>query len=139
MKKRAFVRYSKQGKIVPGSLILTSGSFPNGSSTWNEVPADLCCDSFVFPPNPGSYTSTVQDEYEDAVSALRFSKAAKEFIVETLKQHVEDTGSKRAAKILANIDEAITKFIAVIPAAEKTNPLVVSTDAQVSSGVAVKK
>ena len=44
MKKRAFVRYSKQGKIVPGSLILTSGSFPNGPSTWNEVPADLCCD-----------------------------------------------------------------------------------------------
>ena len=43
MKKRAFVRYSKQGKIVPGSLILTSGSFPNGPSTWNEVPADLCC------------------------------------------------------------------------------------------------
>jgi len=43
-KKRAFVRYSKQGKIVPGSLILTAGSFPQGSSTWNEVPADLCCD-----------------------------------------------------------------------------------------------
>lgn len=42
-KKRAFVRYSKQGKIVPGSLILTAGSFPNGPSTWNEVPADLCC------------------------------------------------------------------------------------------------
>ena len=44
MKKRAFVRYSKQGKIVPGSLILTSGSHPSGPSTWNEVPADLCCD-----------------------------------------------------------------------------------------------
>ena len=44
MKKRAFVRYSKQGKIVPGSLILTSGSYPNGPSIWNEVPADLCCD-----------------------------------------------------------------------------------------------
>lgn len=43
-KKRAFVRYSKQGKIVPGSLILTGGSFPNGPSTWKEVPADLCCD-----------------------------------------------------------------------------------------------
>lgn len=42
-KKRAFVRYSKQGKIVPGSLILTSGSYPNGPSTWKEVPADLCC------------------------------------------------------------------------------------------------
>lgn len=43
MKKRAFVRYSKQGKVVPGSLVLTSGSYPQGSSTWNEVPADLCC------------------------------------------------------------------------------------------------
>lgn len=43
MKKRAFVRYSKQGKVVPGSLILTSGSFPSGPSTWKEVPADLCC------------------------------------------------------------------------------------------------
>ena len=45
MKKRAFVRYSKQGKVVPGSLILTSGSFPSGPSTWKEVPADLCCDN----------------------------------------------------------------------------------------------
>jgi hypothetical protein len=44
-KKRAFVRYSKNGKIVPGSLILTSGSFPSGPSTWKEVPADLCCDN----------------------------------------------------------------------------------------------
>lgn len=43
MKKRAFVRYSKQGKIVPGSLILTGGSYPNGPATWNEIPADLCC------------------------------------------------------------------------------------------------
>lgn len=44
-KKRAFVRYSKQGKVVPGSLILTSGSHPNGPSIWKEVPADLCCDN----------------------------------------------------------------------------------------------
>jgi hypothetical protein len=43
-KKRAFVRYSKQGKIVPGSLILTGGSYPNGPATWNEIPADLCCE-----------------------------------------------------------------------------------------------
>jgi len=43
-KKRAFVRYSKSGKIVPGSLVLTNGSYPSGPSTWNEVPADLCCD-----------------------------------------------------------------------------------------------
>jgi hypothetical protein len=48
MKKRAFVRYSKQGKIVPGSLILTSGSFPSGPSTWKEVPADLCCETVTI-------------------------------------------------------------------------------------------
>jgi len=48
MKKRAFVRYSKQGKIVPGSLILTSGSYPQGSSTWSEVPADLCCETVTL-------------------------------------------------------------------------------------------
>jgi len=79
-KKRAFVRYSKQGKIVPGSLILTAGSFPQGPATWNEVPADLCCTTSVFPPNPTSYNITVQDEYEDAISALRFAEATKEFI-----------------------------------------------------------
>jgi hypothetical protein len=45
MKKRAFVRYSKKGMVVPGSLIITSGSYPQGSSTWKEVPADLCCDN----------------------------------------------------------------------------------------------
>ena len=31
--------------------------------------------------------------------------------------------------MLANIDEALTKIYAVIPAAEKTNPLVASADA----------
>jgi hypothetical protein len=49
-KKRAFVRYSKQGKIVPGSLILTAGSYPNGPSTWKEVPADLCCNNVSCGP-----------------------------------------------------------------------------------------
>jgi hypothetical protein len=44
MKKRAFVRYSKQGRIVPGSLIITNGSYPSGPSTWDEIPADLCCE-----------------------------------------------------------------------------------------------
>jgi hypothetical protein len=54
-KKRAFVRYSKQGKIVPGSLILTAGSYPNGPSTWKEVPADLCCNTV----QDGGYTCCI--------------------------------------------------------------------------------
>ena len=57
MKKRAFVRYSKQGKVVPGSLILTGGSFPQGPSTWNEVPADLCCDLITLTYDIGEGTT----------------------------------------------------------------------------------
>jgi hypothetical protein len=44
-KKRAFVRYSKNGKLVPGSLIVTQGTHPDKPSTWKEVPYDICCDS----------------------------------------------------------------------------------------------
>lgn len=44
-KKRAFVRYTKSGKIVPGSLILTQGSYPNGPGTWKEITTDLCCEN----------------------------------------------------------------------------------------------
>jgi hypothetical protein len=57
MKKRAFVRYSKQGKIVPGSLILTSGSHPNGPSTWKEVPADLCAGPILDSADSGLLAS----------------------------------------------------------------------------------
>jgi hypothetical protein len=42
-KKRAFVRYSKNGKLVPGSLIVTQGTHPDKPSTWKEVPYDICC------------------------------------------------------------------------------------------------
>jgi hypothetical protein len=48
-KKRAFVRYTKDGMIVPGSLIVTTkGGYPTGG-LYEEVPVDLCCE-----PSPGS-------------------------------------------------------------------------------------
>jgi hypothetical protein len=48
-KKRAFVRYTKDGMIVPGSLIVTTkGGYPTGG-LYGEVPVDLCCE-----PSPGS-------------------------------------------------------------------------------------
>jgi hypothetical protein len=43
MKKRGFVRYTKKGEVVPGSLIITNGSYPEGG-TYKEVPYDLCCE-----------------------------------------------------------------------------------------------
>ena len=43
-KKRAFVRYTKSGEIVPGSLIITTnGGYPDKSSLWHEVTVDKCC------------------------------------------------------------------------------------------------
>lgn len=45
MSKKAFVRYSTKGKIVPGSLIVTGGSCPKGPAKWKEVPVDLCCET----------------------------------------------------------------------------------------------
>jgi hypothetical protein len=58
-KKRAFVRYTKAGKIVPGSLVLTSGSYPSGPSTWKEVPSNLCCDNpFIITWDGGDVSLT---------------------------------------------------------------------------------
>lgn len=43
-KKRAFVRYTKSGEIVPGSLIITTnGGYPDKSSLWQEISVDKCC------------------------------------------------------------------------------------------------
>jgi hypothetical protein len=43
-KKRGFVKYTKSGKLIPGSLIITtSGGFPK-DGVYKEVDVDLCCD-----------------------------------------------------------------------------------------------
>jgi hypothetical protein len=52
VKNRAFVRYTKNGKIVPGSMIVTNGSYPEGPAKWAEITTDLCCD------DPGFYTTS---------------------------------------------------------------------------------
>jgi hypothetical protein len=41
MKKRAFIRYTKKGNIVPGSLIITNGSYPSGPALWMEIKITL--------------------------------------------------------------------------------------------------
>jgi len=42
-KKRAFVKYTKKGKIIPGSLIVTTnGGYPV-DGLYKEVATDLCC------------------------------------------------------------------------------------------------
>lgn len=46
MKERAFVRYTKAGRIVPGSMIITNGGYPK-DGTYKEVMPDLCCSNHV--------------------------------------------------------------------------------------------
>ena len=47
-KKRAFVRYTKKGKIVPGSLIVTTeGGYPK-DGVYKEVNSDLCCNAGII-------------------------------------------------------------------------------------------
>jgi hypothetical protein len=45
MKQRAFVRYTKSGKIIPGSMIMTDGSYPQGYGLYYEVQTNLCCET----------------------------------------------------------------------------------------------
>lgn len=45
MPNRAFVRYKKCGAIVPGSLILTNGTYPEPLAGWIEVPMKMECGS----------------------------------------------------------------------------------------------
>lgn len=49
-KKRAFVKYTKSGRIIPGSLIVgTKGGYPR-NGLYTEVPVDLCCAFTPFIP-----------------------------------------------------------------------------------------
>lgn len=56
MKKRAFVKYSKSGKLIPGTTIITSGKYPKGGP-YKEIPYDLCCET--DPCAPGGNPITV--------------------------------------------------------------------------------
>jgi hypothetical protein len=103
-KKRAFVRYSKNGKIVPGSLILTSGSFPSGPSTWKEVPADLCCD------NPLSIT---WDEGDVAITAVSMRILCNGTTVKTVYSNQTSTDAASLENILNNAFGLIGTFSVV--------------------------
>jgi hypothetical protein len=103
-RKRAFVRYSKNGKIVPGSLILTSGSFPQGSSTWNEVPADLCCD------NPLSFT---YDGSNVAITNVTLELYCNGTLVSTSFTNQTSTDAASLESILNNAFDLIGNFTVV--------------------------
>ena len=104
MKKRAFVRYSKQGKVVPGSLILTKGSHPNGPSTWKEVPADLCCD------NPIAVT---WDEGDVAIGAVSLRIKCNGTTVKTVYSNQNSSDAASLEAILNNAFGLVGTFTVV--------------------------
>jgi hypothetical protein len=60
-KNRAFVRYNKNGKLVPGSLIITNGSYPSKPSLWKEIALDLCCETLIQPCDCECNNTVVQN------------------------------------------------------------------------------
>jgi glutamate synthase (ferredoxin) len=55
--------------------------------------------------------------------------AAKEWLAETLKMHIDLTGSARATRLLDALDEALSsgKITAVVPASEEKSPLLLAS------------
>lgn len=60
-------------------------------------------------------------------------KAAKARVIELLKLHIDETGSRRAKRVLDNIDEALAKMTIVVPASEKSSPLLVKEEVDVGA------
>ena len=77
MKTRAFVKYTKLGKIIPGSLITTTGGAPDKSSIWKEVPTDVCCDNSKFCMPTGTLITIASTEINES-NLINFSAGAKD-------------------------------------------------------------
>lgn len=76
MKKRAFVGYTKKGKIIPGSLIETSGNYPYGPSLWYEVDTNLCCNTTTSTTTSTTTTSTTTTTTTVAPEFVTFNVTA---------------------------------------------------------------
>jgi len=59
------------------------------------------------------------------------NKAAKDFLITSLERHISLTGSAKAKSVLSKIEELLAKIWVVVPAAEKTNPLLAETPVDV--------
>lgn len=58
---------------------------------------------------------------------------AKAFLKQSLSHHFNQTGSKRAKRVLDNMDEALLKMWAVVPNAEKKNPIIASSNVAIAA------
>lgn len=56
-KLKAFVRYDRNGRIVPGSLIVQSFK-PKVGGKWKEIPYNICC-----APSEGNFLLQENGDY----------------------------------------------------------------------------
>lgn len=62
-KKHAFVKYTKKGKLIPGSLVITS-AYPKetANGVWEEVPINLfCCEPITTTTVPPAFRMLFSD------------------------------------------------------------------------------
>jgi hypothetical protein len=83
---RAFVKYTKKGKIIPGSLILTTqGGYPV-DGLYLEVSSDLCCN-----PNPNFNRTVVPfNSFKSALGSGCLGKGAP-FLVYLTQECLDNT------------------------------------------------
>ena len=64
-------------------------------------------------------------------------RGVRAFLEETLRAHLEATGSSRAERVLSDLDGALARCWMVVPASEKSNPILAkeSTSASVETSV----
>ena len=67
------------------------------------------------------------------LAPISADSGTRQFLKATLEKHLSLTGSKRAEKVLANLDEALSKFHLLLPESEVENPIVSKSKGPVSS------
>ena len=110
-KKRAFVRYSKQGKVIPGSLILTDGFHPNELATWKEVPVNICGGPVItstsmatFPILATGFHISLYNSSGAVDVNIIVAAATVQQLVQTLNYHVDFMGTFKVNPNGVNID-----------------------------------
>lgn len=70
-KKKAFIKYTKNGKIIPGSLITTTGGNPPKNGYYKEVETDICC-------NPSTKKTCIENVLQKLFDQLPFGSTTTE-------------------------------------------------------------
>lgn len=72
-----------------------------------------------------------------ACVTVHFCRAAQEFLLQLVQQHLAETGSTRASRVIDDLEGALSRIWCVVPAAEKSNPVLAKETAPATATVSV--